>query len=131
MAASRGLRVAGWIVSILVAAFLIVTSVMGKFGEWEGKEKMFDQLGYSVDLMKKIGGVEIGVAILYLIPQTSFLGAILLTGYLGGATATHVRIGDQFFMPIVIGVLVWIGLGMRKPEVFQLLGDPRPAPPRE
>jgi len=45
--------------------------------------------------------------LLYLIPRTAVLGAILLTGYLGGATATHVRVGDSFIAPVLFGVLVW------------------------
>jgi hypothetical protein len=55
------------------------------------------------------------------IPRTSVLGAILLTGYLGGATATHVRIGDPFFAPIVLGVLVWGGLVLRDDRLRSLL----------
>ncbi|TLY12797.1 MAG: DoxX family protein, partial [Nitrospirae bacterium] len=55
------------------------------------------------------------------IPQTSVLGAILLTGYLGGATATHVRIGEPFYMPIVLGMLVWAGLFLRDDRLRALL----------
>ncbi|WP_261364368.1 DoxX family protein [Stieleria tagensis] len=117
---SKKMRVAGWIISGLVAAMLIGPSAMGKFTEWEGKEEMFEHLGYSADVIRTIGVVEIAVAVLFLIPRTSFVGAILLAGYLGGATATHVRVGDPFFVPIIIGVVAWIGLGLRRPEIFQL-----------
>ncbi len=55
-----------------------------------------------------------------LIPRTAFIAAILLTAYLGGATATHVRVGEPFFFPIIIGIVVWIALGLRKPAVFRL-----------
>jgi len=81
---------------------------------------MFEHLGYSQDLIAKIGILEIALAIVYLIPRTSFPGAILLTGYLGGAIATHVRVGDPFFFPIIVGVLMWIGLALRCPEIFSL-----------
>jgi xanthine/uracil permease len=57
----------------------------------------------------------------YVIPQTSVLGAILLTGYLGGAVATHVRIDDNFVPPIVMGVLVWLGLFLRDPRLRALI----------
>lgn len=118
-------RIGGWILSALLGAFLIVGSGAGKFLEWEGKEEMFGHLGYTTELMQKIGIVEIAVALLFLIPRTSFLGAVLLTGYLGGATATHVRVGDPFVGPIVIGIVVWIALGLRSPNVFRLaLGRP-------
>jgi hypothetical protein len=81
--------------------------------------------------MKKIGVVEVIVAVLLLIPRASFVGALLLTAYLGGATATHVRVGEPFFMPILIGVFMWIGYGLRRPEVFSLaLGSTPATPPR-
>ncbi len=120
-------KIGGWVLSVLLALFLIVGSGVGKFTEWEGKEEMFDKLGWSEELMVKIGIVEVVVTVLFLIPQTAFVGAILLTGYLGGATATHVRVGDPFFFPIIIGVLVWIALGLRQPGVIRLaLGFGKP-----
>ena len=77
--------------------------------------------------MFKIGIVEVAIAILFLIPRTAFVGAILLAAYLGGATATHVRVGDPFYFPIIIGVVAWIALGLRKPEVLRLaLGYDKP-----
>jgi hypothetical protein len=79
---------------------------------------MFDHLGWDQDVMVKIGVVEVAVAILFLIPHTAFIGAILLTAYLGGAVATHVRVNDHFFFPIIIGVLVWIALRLRDSRVF-------------
>jgi hypothetical protein len=113
-------RITGWVLSFLIAAFLIFASAVPKFIDWEGKAKMFSDLGYSIETMMKIGVVEIAVALLFVIPRTSFLGAVLLTAYLGGATATHVRVGDQFFFPIIIGIVAWIALGLRRPEVFSL-----------
>jgi hypothetical protein len=113
-------KLVGWLLSGLLAAFLIFASGMGKFVEFEGKAEMFEHIGYTSDLVKKIGVVEIAITLLFLIPRTGFLGAVLLTGYLGGATATHVRVGDPFFMPILIGIAVWVALGMRMPEVFRL-----------
>ena len=107
----------------LVSVFLAGPSALGKFVEWEGKAKMFDHIGFTNDVIMKIGVLEIMLAILFLIPRTGFLGAILLTGYLGGATVTHVRIGDPYFMPIVIGVVMWIGMGLRRPAVFSLAID--------
>lgn len=59
-------------------------------------------------------------AVLFLIPRTGFLAAVLLTGYLGGAVLTHLRIGEPFVMPLVIGALFWVALGLRQPGVFAL-----------
>lgn len=113
-------QMAGWVLSGLLSAFLILASAGGKFTEWEGKAEMFEHIGYSADVIFKIGVVEVIVSILFLIPRTGFLGAVLLTAYLGGATATHVRVGDAFFMPILIGVVVWVALGLRDARVFAM-----------
>lgn len=68
------------------------------------------RLGYPTSLVVPIGVISLVCALLYAIPRTSILGAILLTGYLGGATATQVRLQDHWFLfPVAIGVLVWLG----------------------
>ena len=120
MNGSKKMRITGWVLSVLIAAFLIFASASGKFTEWEGKAEMFAKMGWTEDLLFKVGIVEVVIAVLFLIPRTAFVGAILLTAYLGGAVATHVRIGDPFFVPIIIGVVVWTALGLRRPEVFRL-----------
>jgi len=120
MVGSKKQRVIGWILSILISLFLIGPSAMGKFLDWEGKPEMMQKMGFTVDLMKKIGVLEIILAILFLIPRSAFIGAILLTGYLGGATVTHLRMGEPFFMPVLIGIFVWIALGLRNPTIFKL-----------
>jgi hypothetical protein len=83
--------------------------------------KTFAELGYPASLARPIALVEVACVIIYCIPQTAVLGAILLTGYLGGATATHVRIGQPFYLPVAVGVLVWLGLYLREPEVRALI----------
>jgi hypothetical protein len=120
MAASKKQRIVGWIISGIVGLFLGGPSAIGKFVEWDGKAKMFEHIGFSTELIFQIGILEVVLAMLFVIPRTSFLGAILLTGYLGGATVTHLRVGDPFVMPIIIGIVMWIGLGLRRPEVFSL-----------
>jgi hypothetical protein len=81
----------------------------------------FMHLGYPESLSLGIGIAELTSVVIYVIPRTSVLGAILLTGYLGGATASHVRIGEPFFMAIVMGVLVWGGLYLRDDRLRALL----------
>jgi hypothetical protein len=127
MNGSKKMKITGWVLSVLIALFLTFASAMGKFTQWEGKAEMFDKLGWGEDVMFKIGIVEVAIAILFLVPRTAFIGAILLAAYLGGATATHVRIGDPFYFPIITGVVAWIALGLRKPAVFRLaLGLDKP-----
>ncbi len=123
---SKRLVIAGWILSALIAFFLIVVSGSGKFLDWEGKEEMLAKMGYTTDLMMKIGVVEVLITVLYLIPRTSFIGAILLTAYLGGATEVHVRAGESFIFPIIIAIVMWIGLGLRNPTIFRLAGGSNP-----
>lgn len=120
MKKSNKFAIAGWVLSFLLAAFLIIASGMGKFTQWEGKAEMFAKMGWTEEVMFTIGIVEVAIAVLFLIPQTAFVAAILLTGYLGGAVATHVRVDDPFFFPILIGVLVWVALGLRQPVIFRL-----------
>ncbi|MEZ6091347.1 MAG: DoxX family protein [Pirellulaceae bacterium] len=120
MNGSKKLRIVGWVLSFLLAAFLIFGSAMGKFTDFEGKAEMFAKLGWTEDVMFKIGIVEVAIAILFLIPRTAFVAAILLAAYLGGAVATHVRVNDPFWFPIVMGIVAWISLGLRQPAVFRL-----------
>ena len=84
----------------------------------------FVRLGYPESLALGLGILELACTAVYLIPRTSVLGAILLTGYLGGATATHVRVGDplsMFIIPVILGVLVWGGLFLRDPRLRALI----------
>jgi hypothetical protein len=123
-------KIAGWVLSALIAAMLIGPSAGGKLMDFEGKEEMFGKLGWSTGTMFYVAFVEIACALIFLVPQTSFFGAILLSAYLGGATAAHVRVDEPFFMPILIGVFVWIALGLRNPSVFSLaLGHSRASSP--
>ena len=105
----------GRIVSGLPALFLLVDGVMKLFKPAVVVDATL-KLGYSESTIIPIGVVLIICTILYLIPATSVLGAILLTGYLGGAVATHVRAGEGLFsivFPVIFGILIWLGLYLR------------------
>src|SRR4051812_43570598 len=111
---------AGWVISaipilmmgVLGAAILLFKRQMAM----EGTTKY----GYPSNAVVPIMIVEIICVLLYAIPQTAVLGAILLTGYLGGAVATHVRAGEPWFFPVIMGVLVWLGLVLREPRLRSL-----------
>ena len=77
MNGSKNLKIAGWTLSVLIALFLIGASAMGKFTQWEGKSEMFAKMGWSEAVMVRIAIVEVVIAILFLIPRTSFVAAIL------------------------------------------------------
>lgn len=103
---------------------MLLFSVSGKFLKPPAVVEGFARLGYAESTALGLGILELGCTLVYLLPRTSILGAILLTGYLGGATATHVRVGDPFSMyiiPVILGVLVWGGLFLREPRVRALI----------
>jgi hypothetical protein len=111
----------------------IMSGVPGVFLLFDGAMKLVKpafvveatvRLGYPESVILGLGIVLLACTIVYLIPRTSVLGAILLTGYLGGATATHVRAGDPAFpivFPIIFGVLIWGGLLLRDARLRALL----------
>ena len=114
----------GYGLSALPTLFLLMDSVM-KLLKLEVVVKTTVQLGFPESVIVGLGIVLLACVILYVIPGTSVLGAILLTGYLGGAVATHVRVGDPLFshvlFPVYLGVLVWGGLFLREPRLRQLM----------
>jgi uncharacterized membrane protein YphA (DoxX/SURF4 family) len=112
-------KIGGWVLTALLTAFMMF-SVSGKFMDFEGKAKMFEHLGWSESVMFYIGLVEIVIALLFLVPRVAFVAAILLTAYLGGAFATHVRVNDNNVFPIIISVLYWVALGLRDSRIFKL-----------
>ena len=114
---------AGRILSALPLLMLLPSAAM-KFLKPPEVIEGFVRLGYPESLALGLGILELACTAVYLIPRTSVLGAILLTGYLGGATATHVRVGDPFSMfiiPVILGVLVWGGLFLRDPRLRALI----------
>ena len=106
---------AGRIVSWLPAVFLLVDGVAKLFKPAAVIEATV-KLGYSESVITPLGILLIACTVLYLIPRTAVLGAILLTGYLGGAVATHVRAADGIFpvaFAVTFGALLWLGLYLR------------------
>ena len=113
----------GRIVSALPALFLLMDGVM-KLVRPRIVVETTVKLGYPESVILGLGIVLIICTVLYVIPTTSVLGAILLTGYLGGAVATHVRVGEGVFpvsFPIILGVLIWLGLYFRDSRMRALV----------
>jgi len=117
--ASKTMRVIGYVLTVLPVLMLLF-SASGKFLKPDGMEENIQKLGWRMDQMTALGIVEVACVILYVIPQTAVFGAVLLTAYLGGATATHARIGDSVFFPVLVGVVLWIGLYLREPRLWPL-----------
>jgi hypothetical protein len=112
------------VLTILPAVGLIFSAVM-KFiqpGKPEDVAKYLEPIGWKLEQLHGLGILELTCVILYLIPQTAVLGAILVTGYMGGVIATHVRVGDFGIAPFVtIGVLIWLGLFLRYPKLRRMI----------
>jgi hypothetical protein len=120
---SKKLLWAGRVVSGLAALFFLMDGVMKLFKPAVVVEAT-RQLGYPESDIVSIGVVLLVCTLLYLFPRTSILGAILLTGYLGGAVASQVRVAAGWFnvaFAVVFGVLVWAGLWLRDTRVRKLL----------
>lgn len=118
-------RWAGRVASGLAVTFLVWDSVIKLLAIGPVLES-FERLGFPERMSRGIGLLELCCAALYVIPRTSFLGAILLTGFLGGAVALHLRLADPFFthvmFPTYVGALIWGGLALREPRLRALLG---------
>ena len=121
--ASKGMLWSGWVMSALPALFLLMDGVM-KLMKPEIVVKTTVQLGYPESVVLGLGILLLACTVLYLIPRTCILGAILLTGYLGGAVATHVRVEDGVFpalFPVILGALLWGGLVLRDGQLRAFL----------
>ena len=111
----------GYILTALIALFLLFDSSV-KILRLTPAMDANARLGYPPSVILPIGIAELTCLILFIVPRTSILGAVLLTGYLGGATATQVRLEDPwFFFPIVIGMLAWGGLFLRDARLRPLI----------
>jgi hypothetical protein len=111
----------GRVLSALPALMMVLSAAM-KISHapqfvtvWTGK------LGYAESQLLPIGLLELTCVAFFVFPRTAVLGAILLTGYLGGAVATHVRVGDMFLIPVVLGVLAWTGVYLRDERLRALV----------
>jgi hypothetical protein len=113
----------GRVLSGLAAAFLAFDSV-GKLLQLKPVMQGTAQLGYSTEAVFPLGIVLLACVVIYLVPRTAVLGALLLTGYLGGAVATHVRVGNPLFThvltPTYFAALIWGGLMLRDARVRAL-----------
>jgi hypothetical protein len=87
----------------------------------------WQKVGFPAGTLTPIGVFEVACAILYAIPQTTVFGAVLMTGYLGAACATHIRAGEPFVAPLLLAILAWIGLYLREPRLRALVPLRKPA----
>ena len=115
------MKIAGWVLSGLVGLFLVVASAAPKFMGIEAATDAMDVVGWPVKYLLLIGCIEVGCVILFLIPRTALLGAVLTTGLLGGALAANLRVDNPLFshtlFSIYLGVAVWVALWLREEKL--------------
>ena len=117
----RGMIWTGRVLSA-IPVLLLAMSATFKFAHAPQVIEKMSKLGYPESKLPLIAVLEIGSALIYAFPRTAVLGAILMTGFLGGAVATHVRIGDPGYPIVVVaGILVWAGLYLRDERLRALL----------
>jgi hypothetical protein len=118
---SRAAFFTGWVLTVLLS-LLLLSGVAFALAQPQKAAEGMVQTGYPRHAMTPIVIAELVCVILYLLPRTAALGAVLLTGYLGGAVATHVRIDEwQFVIAVAVGVEVWLSLYLRDRRVRALL----------
>lgn len=113
----------GYILSAIPVLFLLMDGIMKLFKPAVVVDAT-RELGFNESVIVPLGIVLVGCTILYVIPRTAVLGAVLLTGYLGGAVATHVRVGGPVFsviFPVIVGLFVWGGLYLRDARLRALI----------
>jgi len=117
-------RLIGRIITAIPVLFLALDAVI-KLLNIEPVRQSFQRLGYATSIALAIGLIELACLVVYLVPRTAVLGAVLLTGFLGGAIATHVRVGDPLLthalFPVYVAALLWTGLFLRNERLRAFL----------
>ena len=115
----------GWFLTALTGAALIASAGL-KFSGGKMVTDGLEKMSWDPKLAVPLAITELACAILYLIPQTSVLGAILIAGYMGGAIATHISLEESFAFQAAFGVIVWLGIFLREPRLRAILPIRRP-----
>jgi len=110
----------GRVISVLVSLAFLVSALM-KFKGGPELTEGIGHLGLPESMIVPLAILELSCVVIYLIPPTAVLGAILLTGFIGGAICTHWRVGDPFFAQILIGIAFWLGLYLREERLKSLI----------
>ena len=122
----RAARIAGWTLTGLMTVFLLLDSVT-KLVALPPVVEATMQMGFTAGTVSVIGATLLGCLVPHLIPRTAVLGAVLLTGYLGGAVCAQLRIGaplwTNLLFPVYVGALIWLGLYLRSPQLRRVVAE--------
>lgn len=115
------MKIAGWVLSVLIALFLAGASAAPKFMGIEAATSTMEVVGWPMKYLVLIGAIEVVCMVLFLIPRTALLGAVLTTGLLGGSLAANLRVDNPLFshtlFSIYLGIAVWLALWLREEKV--------------
>lgn len=115
------MKIAGWVLSGLIGLFLAVASAMPKFMGIAAATDAMTVVGWPLKYLVLIGCIEVACVVLFLIPRTALLGAVLTTGLLGGALAANLRVDNPLFshtlFSVYLGVAVWVALWLRDARI--------------
>lgn len=115
------MKIAGWVLSGLIALFMLGASVAPKFLQLDVAIAAMEVVGWPAKYLLLIGVIELGCVVLFLIPRTALLGAVLFTGLLGGSLAANLRVDNPLFshtlFSIYLGVAIWAALWLREAKV--------------
>ena len=117
---AKAVKWMGWSLSVIVTLFLLMGAFMSLTKNPQALEGMA-KTGWPESIAPLVATLALVSAGLYIIPVTNILGAILLTGYLGGAVATHLRIGESPAAAVIVGVVAWAGIYLREPRLRALV----------
>jgi hypothetical protein len=115
------MRIAGWVLSVLIGLFLAGASAAPKFMGMAAATDAMAVVGWPVKYLVLIGCIELGCMVLFLIPRTALLGAVLTTGLLGGSLAANLRVDNPLFshtlFSVYLGLAVWLALWLRETRI--------------
>jgi len=120
-ATKRWMPIVGWVLSALPIFGMVLSASMKLMHKPDMVTMFTGKFGWPENDLVLLAILELTCIALYAIPQTAILGAVLVTGYLGGAVATHLRIADNFTPALVLGICAWAGLYLREPRIRALL----------
>ncbi len=119
----------GWTLTTLCALLLVASAATKLFAPADVRATAAQTFGFAESMLPRLALLELVCLGLYLMPRSAVFGAILLTGYLGGAVATHARLGDPALIaPVVLGLCAWLGLYLREPRLRALTPLVQPVP---
>lgn len=112
----------GRVLSVLIVPPMVMGAIMS-FRLPPEIVKNFEAMGWPTSVAATIGVLNLASLAIFLVPQTAVLGVILLTGYFGGAVATHLRVGEnaKCVVPVVFGIIVWLAIYLREPRLRAIL----------